>query len=380
MCLLVVSGFLNYSNNYAYSKSATKDNGKSDDDDSDKKTAAATTTSYKDAVLSYDKEKNCTNDLSKRPNATEYLTYFNCGHVSIDTKHKITNRQFTIIAQENNIIPISDVGHKFIAWTYNGTVPGPTMRMTEGDHVNITLINPSTNKHAHSIHMHSIHPGSMDGIGGPGGMVAPGQRFTYSFIAQPYGLYPYHCHVDPVVTHENRGLYGMMIIDPVKHREKMKEFAMLMNGYDMNYTHENKQYGLPPLDKANPTHLLDGGDAPHDNQIYTVNGVAFVYKDHPIKLQAGEKYRIYLVNMLQFDHVNSFHVHGMMFNYIPGGTTDKPSYKNDIVTLSEANRGIIEFKTNYPGQYMFHAHNAEFTDKGWMGFFDVVPKEKEKAL
>ena len=53
---------------------------------------------------------------------------------------------------------------------------------------------------------------------------------------------------------------------------------------------------------------------------------------------------------------------------VPSST---PEYKNDIVTLSQADRGILEFKYDYPGKYMFHAHVAEFTDKGWMGFFDV---------
>jgi manganese oxidase len=86
----------------------------------------------------------------------------------------------------------------FHAWTYNGTVPGPTMRMTEGDKIRITVTNSPNSKHFHSFHMHSIHSGYMDGMMGPSGMIAPGKSFTYSFIAQPYGLYPYHCHVDPV--------------------------------------------------------------------------------------------------------------------------------------------------------------------------------------
>ena len=77
-------------------------------------------------VLQYDKIKNCSNDLSKRPNVTEYLTYFNCGHVTIDEENnKQTTREFTLIAEENHTIPISNQGHEFKAWTYNGTVPGP---------------------------------------------------------------------------------------------------------------------------------------------------------------------------------------------------------------------------------------------------------------
>jgi FtsP/CotA-like multicopper oxidase with cupredoxin domain len=80
--------------------------------------------------------------------------------------------------------------------------------------------------------------------------------------------------------------------------------------------------------------------------------------------------------MLEFDLINSFHLHGMMFNYISSGTGTTPEYKSDIVTLSQGDRGILEFKAKFPGKYMFHAHQAEFTDLGWMGFFNVIaPKE-----
>jgi hypothetical protein len=66
------------------------------------------------------------------------------------------------------------------------------MRMTEGDLVKITVINSKDSKHPHSLHMHSIHSSYMDGVEGAGGVIAPGQNFTYAFIAQPYGVYPYH--------------------------------------------------------------------------------------------------------------------------------------------------------------------------------------------
>jgi FtsP/CotA-like multicopper oxidase with cupredoxin domain len=110
--------------------------------------------------------------------------------------------------------------------------------MTEGDLVKITLINSPNSKHPHSLHLHSMHSGDMDGIYGAAGAVQPGKNYTYTFIAQPYGLYPYHCHVEPVDDHINRGLYGVMIIDPKIPRMPMHEMVMVMNGYDMNYTHE----------------------------------------------------------------------------------------------------------------------------------------------
>ena len=71
-----------------------------------------------------------------------------------------------------------------------------------------------------------------------GGAILPGHSFTYTFTAAPAGVYPYHCHVNPISDHINRGLFGVMIIDPSEGREKMPEMVMLMNGYDLNYEQE----------------------------------------------------------------------------------------------------------------------------------------------
>lgn len=353
----------------------------------------------------YDKIKNCATDLSKKPTPVEYLTYFNCGHVSKDQSGR-TVRQFTLIVQEHQKIPISYEGHIFDAWTYNGTIPGPTIRVTEGDLVRIRVINSNENEHPHSLHTHSIHFAKNDGVsmgGYPGGAISPGRSFTYEFIAQPYGVYPYHCHVDPIADHINRGLYGMMIIDPREPRPQMTEMAMLLNGYDMDYDQEGPIH-LPPAAQfetsqqgekdgnvtegakgnetstdANMTHVSavpdikekDSGKSERDNEIYTVNGKAFEYMMHPIVLQTGKQYRIYVVNMLEFDLVNSIHIHGSMFDYYTAGTDETSDYNTDIVTLTQGDRGIMEFTYDYPGTYMFHAHQAEFTDLGWMGLFDV---------
>jgi FtsP/CotA-like multicopper oxidase with cupredoxin domain len=339
----------------------------------------------------YDIVKNCTTQPSKKPSSIEYLTYFNCGHVSKDANGR-TIRQFTLIVQEHQKIPISYEGHVFDGWTYNGTIPGPTIRVTEGDLVRIRVINSNDNSHPHSLHLQSIHYAKYDGVsmgGYPGGAISPGRSFTYEFVAQPYGVYPYHCHVDPVADHINRGLYGAMIIDPKEPRPQMTEMAMTLNGYDINYEQEghtasefpiNQQNGtgsnmthmsLPSLPSGNEKNVESRQDMERDTEIYSVNGKAFDYVKHPITLQTGKLYRIYIVNMLEFDLVNSFHIHGTMFDYYTAGTDETSDYNTDIVTMSQGNRGIMEFRYDYPGIYMFHAHQTEFMALGWMGLFDV---------
>jgi hypothetical protein len=317
----------------------------------------------------YDQIKNCSTDLDKSPTSIEYLTYFNCGRViteqGINGSHTV--REFTLVVEENKTIPISDLGHTSDGWTFNGTIPGPTMRMTEGDLVRIEVINSENNAQAHSLHMHSVHSSDMDGVEGPGGTIAPGKSFTYEFVAQPYGVYPYHCHVNPIADHINRGLYGMMIIDPKEPRPQMTEFAMMMNAYDLDYHQE----GPTMIRPVNATVEELEEEAERDNEIYTVNGKAFDYMYNPIEIRSGIPYRVYLVNMVEFDPINNFHLHGNVFNYITSGTDETADFKNDIVTLSQGDRGILEFQYNIPGRYMFHAHVTEFTDLGWMGFFDV---------
>jgi manganese oxidase len=323
---------------------------------------------------------NCATNLSERPNPIQYLTYFNCGHVST-LKNGTKLRQFSLIASENNVIPISDINTNdpvlYNAWTFNDTIPGPTMRMTEGDHIQITVYNSNSSTHAHSMHMHSIHSGDMDGMTGPAGTIPPGGHFTYSFVASPFGVYPYHCHVEPIKTHLNHGLYGAMIIDPKIPREPAKEMVMLMNGYNLadDYMPDSVSPEHPPsateirTDFGKVTKGDEGG-----NQIYTVNGEAFLYRDQPIKLVTDQPYRIYLVNMLEFDVANSFHLHGNMFDYYPSGTAMNPAYKTDIVTLGQGDRGIMEFTYHDTGMFMFHAHINEFTNLGWMGMFNVQNK------
>jgi FtsP/CotA-like multicopper oxidase with cupredoxin domain len=371
----------------------------------------------------YDKLKNCTTDTDKRPNSLEYLTHFNCGRVSQTTTAdggKTTLREFTLIVRENQPIPISDQGHVMDAWTFNGTVPGPTIRMTEGDLVRITVINDKENKHSHTMHMHSIHKSEMDGV--QSNAIMPGDSFVYEFIAQPFGVYPYHCHIDPIADHINRGLYGAFIIDPKTPRPQMPEMVMMLNGYDLDYDQEGMTTIRPPEngtsnttttaatttaaavvpissssdddDSSSSSSSSDDNDdaaAPsleekedevaeeeeRDNEIYTANGKAFDYMNHPIQLKVGQKYRIYVVNMLEFDLVNSFHVHGAMFDYYPAGTSMTPqedSSLHDVLVLGQGDRGIMEIEYKYPGKYMFHAHVTEFTDLGWMGFFNVAAK------
>ena len=91
----------------------------------------------------------------------------------------------------------------------------------------------------------------------------------------------------------------------------------------------------------------------------------------PIQAKRDELVRIYLVNVLEYDLINSFHLHGNLFDYFPTGTSKERSEHTDTVMLCQGQRGILEWRFKYPGKYMFHAHVSEFAELGWMGFFEV---------
>ena len=269
----------------------------------------------------------------------KYLRDFDYGKVS-KLEDGTTLREFTIIAEDDKIMEIAP-GIFYNVWTFNGSVPGPTIRATEGDLVRIYFINNGDKEH--TIHFHGNHPAEMDGIfeivGSGGG------QFTYEFIAGPVGVHPYHCHVMPVEEHIGHGLYGVFIVDPKEGRQQADEMVMVLNGFDTDF---------------------DG-----ENNLYAANTIPFYYQHHPIQINMNELIRVYVVNMVGLDPINNFHLHGTLYKYYPTGTDLVPSYFTDMITFSQSERGIIEFEYEYTGRYMFHAHLTEFSDKGWTGLFYV---------
>ena len=262
-----------------------------------------------------------------------------------------TLREYEIVAvdKEIEIAP----GIFFPAWTYQGRVPGPTLRCTEGDRIRIHFINAGT--HPHTIHFHGIHPFEMDGVPGAGpGEIGVGESTVYEFDAEPFGCHLYHCHALPLKRHIHKGLYGAFIVDPKAGRPPAREFIMMMNGFDTNFD--------------------------DDNEIYAVNTVGHAYAKRPIPAQVGELLRVYLINITEFDPINSFHLHAEFFDYYDHGTTLEPTLRTvDTIMQCQAQRGILEFRYRWPGKYMFHAHQSEFAELGWMGNFNVVTPENFAA-
>ncbi len=271
---------------------------------------------------------------------SEILTDFDGGEVSRDREGK-TVREYTFVVadKEIEIAP----GVFFPAWTYNNRVPGPTIRATEGDRIRIEMVNAS--EHPHTMHFHGFHPSGMDGV--PGfGEAQSGESFTYDFIAEPFGTHLYHCHSLPLAQHIHRGLYGAFIVDPKQGRPDAHEMVMVMNAFDTNFDNEN--------------------------EVYAVNTVAFAYMNDPIKINAGELQRAHVINITEFDPINSIHLHANFFHLYRTGTSLQPDEFTDTISMGQAERHMIEFTYKQPGQFMFHAHQTEFVELGWMSSFEVA--------
>ena len=86
----------------------------------------------------------------------------------------------------------------------------------------------------------------------------------------------------------------------------------------------------------------------------------------------GQLVRIYLVNMTEFDLLNSIHLHGMFFNVFRTGTSLKTDEVTDTLMLCQGERAILETTFRYPGEFMFHAHQSEFAELGWMGIIKGI--------
>ncbi len=292
---------------------------------------------------------------------TELLTDWETGTVSIDENGK-TLRTFEVEAIDKDI-EIAP-GILFPAWTFGGRIPGPTLRATEGERLRIIFKNNGSRPH--SMHFHGIHHASVDGISPASGLIEPGDEFVYEFNATPFGCHLYHCHAFPLRHHMHKGMYGTFIIDPdpEKHpderdvalsrklgtpqNDEWQELVMVMNAFDTSF---------------------DG-----ENEFYAVNTVAHHYMKHPIAIDKSRPVRVYLVNVTEFDPINSFHLHANFFDYYDHGTTLTPTLRTvDTIMQCQAQRGILEFsfKDHEPGKYMFHAHQSEFAELGWMAMFEV---------
>lgn len=252
------------------------------------------------------------------------------------------HREYTLVAEdaELEIAP----GEVVKSWTFNGTMPGPTLRFTEGDNVTIHFINKTPL--IHTVHFHGNHDEKNDGVLP---QIIPAENYTYNFIADPAGAFMYHCHAYPTSLHIRMGMYGSIIVDP-KDSEVLKpakEFALVLSEFDPDN---------------------------QDNFVakyYPVNGYIDQYMgENALKIKQNELVRLYVIN-IGTTIPYSFHLHSTVFKVYASGLPSNDPIDAQTIEIGPGNAAIVEAVWKSPGTYMFHSHGF-LEERGNMGAVRVL--------
>ena len=276
-------------------------------------------------------------------------------------------KHFTLIAEEvlNELIP----GLFIKAWGYNGSVPGPTIRVFPGDRICIRVINNLPEKT--SVHWHGLEvPNNMDGVPPiePSPFIYPGEYFDYEFtIKNPPGTYMYHSHVNVAVQY-NAGLFGGLTIEDPQYCNKnhYKDYLILLQEWAVN--------SLPWGDIDSGTYNLTF-KMPEFN-FFTMNGKCYPSTE-PLHVSYGDKVKVRFGNIQMHHH--PIHLHGHQFKVVgaDGFPIKKETqiYKNTILVAS-GETWDIEFLAKNPGIWPMHCHMPHHTTNngapGVGGMFTVV--------
>jgi FtsP/CotA-like multicopper oxidase with cupredoxin domain len=232
------------------------------------------------------------------------------------------------------------------AWTYNGTVPGPMIRVMEGDTVRIIFTNhlpePTT------IHWHGMEvPNAMDGVPGmTQDPVQPGETFIYEFVAQPAGTFMYHSHFNSDIQ-VGVGLYAPFIIDPAVPEANSPDVDVTLMLSEWLVT-GGQTYPAMPMAGMEPNY-------------FTINGKAFPATE-TINVQVGQRVRLRFAAIGQFVH--PMHLHGMPFKVVATDGHPVPEaaqLTKDTISVAPGERYDVEFIATEPGQWMLHCHILHHT-------------------
>lgn len=260
---------------------------------------------------------------------------------------------FDLVVQEK-LMTIA-AGYQQMVWTFNGSVPGPVIRVKVGDKVRVHLKNPATNAVSHSVDFHASQVAWNDEMTS----IKPGEEKLYEWTADYAGVWMYHCGTAPALHHIANGMYGMVIVEPAKGLPKVdKEFAIV----------QSEWYLGPQKEPTNLTKAASGNPAP---DFVMFNGVGNQYLDHPIQIGTGERVRIFLLDAgPNID--SSFHIVGTIFDtVIKEGIQlvrhNDGNWGSQAVDLSPAQGAIIEFQTAEDGKYPMVTHAFNFVGRGALG-------------
>ncbi len=257
---------------------------------------------------------------------------------------------------EEKVMTVAE-GYSQAVWTFNGSVPGPVIRVKVGDTIRIHLKNPATNKLEHSVDFHSSQVAWNDEMTS----IKPGKEKLYEWTADYAGVWMYHCGTSPALHHIANGMYGMVIVEPAEGLPPVdREFAIV----------QSEWYLGPQGEVSSLAKAASGAPAP---DFVMFNGVANQYLDNPIQVGTGERVRLFVLNVgPSID--SSFHIVGTIFDTVTKEGVhllrgNDGNWGSQAVDLSPAQGAIIEFETAEDGKYPMVTHAFNFVGRGALGLF-----------
>lgn len=257
-------------------------------------------------------------------------------------------------------------GKKYKFWSFNGTVPGPMIRVRVGDTVELHLKNHRDNAFPHNIDLHAVNgPGG----GAAGSLIAPGQSAAFSFKALNPGLYIYHCAspVPNIPAHIANGMYGMILVEPEGGLSKVdREFYVLQSEF---FTQQSKETDTLELS-------MEKGLAEHPDHVVFNGRPGALTGEGALKAKAGETIRIYFGNIGP-NSASSFHIIGEIFDtvYEEGALQGSVNHNVQTTLVPSAGSTIVEFVADVPADLLLVDHSIFRVAKGAVGVLSVDGKE-----
>ncbi|HEU0003464.1 MAG TPA: multicopper oxidase domain-containing protein [Ktedonobacteraceae bacterium] len=246
-------------------------------------------------------------------------------------------------------------GVVYHAWTFDGTVPGPVIRVRQGQTIHFTLVNDGNMPH--SIDFHAAQtPWNVNYK-----EIPAGKSFSFDWKADYPGVFMYHCGAPVTIYHMANGMYGSIIVDPAQGWVPAQEYVLVQSEF---YTSQ----------QADGTYLIDNAKLTAGNPDYVVfNGYANQYQTTPIVAKAGERIRIFIVNAGP-TLFSAFHVVGAIFSdsYADGNPANH-MVGNQTVTIPPGGGMMVELTIPQPGLYPFVTHSFNGVGKGAVGVLKIIP-------
>lgn len=241
-------------------------------------------------------------------------------------------------------------GVVYDAWTFDSVVPGPTVRVTVGDTVDITLVNGAPIPHSIDFHAAEIAPDRAYRN------VMPGDSIQFRFLPRVPGAFLYHCGTAPVASHIANGMYGALLVDPAQPRPPAQELVLVQSEFYMG----------PPRG-VDSTRAMDWSKVLGAAPDYVVfNGVMSRYATGPVPVGVREPLRLFVVNAGP-NRTSAFHVVGAIFDRVLPDGFGRPLEGIQTWDVPVGGGAVFELRLAEKGLYPFVTHAFADATKGAVG-------------